>query len=226
MRNRIMTYAKWRILFLAIGLFTMQAAVAEDIDYSCIEETVKPKTRVTQNYQEFDLVLNNDCPGPVYWTMCIERMSPFNHRVLETLTPSGQLAKDKKTRVNLQMHQMEDKANKLAGYEEFYFTVTYGLDQGARPNCAALSCENAKKSVRSEIRSNLRSLQSAQDAADRKAAADCPKTGWSSGQQENCMAKVQKEAKEGLQVYQDRATELNEKLATIEPERCTVHTVQ
>ena len=209
-------------VFCLIFLWITSASAAET-DFTCIEENVLAKTMVTQRYREFDVTLKNDCPGPVNWTMCIEKMDPFTHRVTETLTPSGQIAKDKKFRINMQMQKQEDQKNKLSGYEEFYVNVVYDIDKALAPSCVARRCETEKRPVREQIRANLRQWQKAQDATSKKLSTECPKSGWSDAQREKCMTQIQKEAQPAIAEYEKKDRELKRQLAAIEPETCTIN---
>lgn len=214
------------LLVFLLGLQPFTATMAEDVDFSCMNQTVLSKTPVTERLREFDVMLENDCPGPVNWTMCIERMDPFTNRVSETLTPSGQIEKDKKFRINLQMQKMEDRQNGLSGYEEFYVNTVYAIDSASPPSCVARKCETDKKSVREKIRSNERARQKAEADVKRKMSRDCPKSGWSDAQQEKCMTQIQKEAKPGLDSYAETDQALRLELAEIAPDQCGIHSAE
>lgn len=211
------------ITIIGLSFLSVTSATAEETDFSCIDESVLAKTMVTQRYKEFDIILENDCPGPVNWSMCIEKMDPFTHRVTETLTPSGQIERDKKFRINMQMQKQEDERNKLSGYEEFYVNVVYSIDSALKPSCVARNCESKKKPVREQIRSNQRDWQKANDATNRKVSSECPRSGWSDAQQEKCMTRIQKEAQPMLTEFKEKDRELKIELAAINPETCEIH---
>ena len=214
------------LLILLLGLQPFTATMAEEVDFSCMTQTVLSKTPVTERAREFDVMLENECPGPVNWTMCIERMDPFTNRVSETLTPSGQIETDKKFRINLQMQKMEDRQNGLSGYEEFYVNTVYGIDSALPPSCVARKCETDKKSVREKIRANERARQKVQAEVNRKMSRDCPKSGWSDAQQEKCMTQIQKDAKPELESIAETGRELQIELAEINPEECAIHSAE
>jgi len=214
-------------LFFFSLLLPLTSALADETDFSCMQQKVLAKTMVTERLQEFDVVLENECPGPVNWTLCIERMDPFTNRVTETLTPSGRIEKDQKFRINLQMKKMEDERNKLTGYEEFYVNAAFGIDTVEPPRCIARQCESDKKSVREKIRANERARQKAEADMNRKMSTECPKkTGWSDAQQEKCLTRIQKEAKPELAAYAETDRTLKMELAEISPELCEVHSVE
>lgn len=206
-----------------LSLLPMGTATAEETDFSCIEERVLAKIMVTQRYREFDIILNSDCPGSVNWTMCIEKMDPFTHKVTETLTPSGTIEPDKKFRINMQMKKQEDQRNKLNGYEEFYVNMVYDINSMLAPSCVARSCESEKRPLREQIRANHRSLQKAQAAVDKEIKTECPQTGWSNSQQERCQSKIEKDSQASMKVLKDKDRELKSELASINPELCEVH---
>jgi len=207
-------------------LLPLSPVSAEETDFSCVQQQVRAKTMVTERLQEFDVILKNDCPGSVNWTLCIERMNPFTNRVTETLTPSGQLEKDKQFRINLQMKKMEDQQNKLSGYEEFYVNATFAIDTVEPPRCVARQCESDKKSVRDKIRANERARQKAEAEMNRKMDSECPQSGWSDAQQEKCMTRIQKEAKDKLDSYAETDRALRMELAEIAPDLCEIHSVE
>jgi hypothetical protein len=211
------------LLVFSLGLQPFTTTMAQEVDFSCMNQTVLSKTPVTERLREFDVMLENDCPGAVNWTMCIERMDPFTNRVSETLTPSGQIEKDKKFRINLQMQKMEDRQNELSGYEEFYVNTVYAIDSALPPSCVARKCEADKKSVREKIRANERARQKAQAEVNRKTSRDCPKSGWSDSQQEKCMTQIQKDAKPELDSIAETGRELKIELAEIAPDQCEIH---
>jgi len=214
------------LLALSTSLLAQSSAIAAEPDFTCMKQSVLAKAMVTQRHQEFDVILENDCPGSVNWSMCIERMDPFNNRVTETLTPSGEIAKDDKFRINLQMKRQEDRQAGLTGYDEFYVNVDYSIDTIPSPNCVARECENEKRAVREKIRSNERARQKAEDSMKRKMASECPKSGWADSQQEKCMTRVQKEAKAELDGYAETDRALQTELAEINPEKCDIHSVE
>jgi hypothetical protein len=88
-------------LLLCLGL--LPTARAAEVDLSCASHTALGKIQVAERYKEYDVVLHNRCPGPLYWSMCIERIDPQSHEIVEVHTPSGFLEAEQKSRVNLQL---------------------------------------------------------------------------------------------------------------------------
>ncbi len=84
---------------------------AEEVDLSCMKHRVRAKIAVSNRFREFDVLVENHCPGPVYWSMCIERMDPQTSKIMETLTPSSRVKVDKKTRVNLRMMRISEESD-------------------------------------------------------------------------------------------------------------------
>jgi hypothetical protein len=224
--NRIFVRASLNFV-VALSLLPAVSALANDSDPSaCIHQEVLPKTMVTQRHQEFDVVLESKCADPVKWTMCIERMDPFTNRVSETLTPSGEIEKGDKFRINLQMKKQEDRAMGLAGYDAFYLNVVYSTGAELPPSCVALECENEKRYVREKMRSNERARQRAEEALNRKMKSECPQSDWSAAQQEKCMSRIQKEGKPELEQLTQTDRELRLELSQINPEKCQLHSVE
>ena len=61
-------------LLLVPGKAELRAA---ETDFSCMSHEVRGKIQVAERYKEYDVIVQNRCPGPVYWSMCIERMDPL-----------------------------------------------------------------------------------------------------------------------------------------------------
>ena len=91
------------VLIFVLCLIYTTAAQAEEVDFSCMDYKVWGKGHVSANYQDYDIVIYNRCPGAVYWSMCIERLDPWTNKVVETHEPTGHVDADKKARVNLQL---------------------------------------------------------------------------------------------------------------------------
>lgn len=206
------------ILSFAVNVLSLQA---EEIDFSCLEETVLNKAQVSQSYQEFDIILKNHCPGTVQWAMCIERMNPFTNKILETLTPSGQILVDKKFRVNLQMKKQAHESEEA--FQEFYVNFAFNVNARAMVHCVATLCESKKQSLRSKQRANNKSRQTAMKALNSQLAKDCPKTGWDTGKETECEAGVRAENKSKIQQYAINDAAIREELAAIDPEQCVVY---
>jgi hypothetical protein len=89
-------FAFLTILFAVSVLVPVTLLQAEEVDFSCMNYLVKGKTQVSEHYKEFDIVLENRCPGTVYWSMCIERMDPWTNEIQVGLNPSGKIEMNKK----------------------------------------------------------------------------------------------------------------------------------
>ena len=133
-------------LLLFAPVSTLQAA---EIDFSCMSHRVWAKRHVSNQFRQFDVVLQNQCPGPVYWTMCIERIDAKTHSVWETLKPSGYVKPEKKARVNLQAKKNAGPSTFRRRFEEFYVNIGYSVDSAATADCTATQCEAQKKGLES-----------------------------------------------------------------------------
>jgi hypothetical protein len=199
-------------------------ALAEDVDLSCMSYSVLPKTQVSERYKEYDVVVLNECPGPVYWAMCIERLDPYSNRILEAHTPTGYTEAGQKVRVNLQMKKGPDAMDFQQRFQEFYASVDFSIDPSARAGCIARNCEAARRDLRRQIGANLQSWESAAVALDRKLAADCPESGWGKTEQvEQCEAAVRAEAQPRLDELAGKDAELREQLELTGPPGCRLY---
>ena len=209
------------VTILLIG--TVTPLRAEDLDFSCMKHRVLDKTQVSRNYKEFDVILQNQCPGAAYWSMCIERMNPWTIEILETLTPAGQIAKDKKIRVNLRMKNLVDEPNSRQTYEEFYLNIEYAINSDIRADCVASDCESKKRELRAEVRANEKALQKAHKDLAAQIASKCPDSGWGGTEQANCETAVRQDSQAGLDLLEQQRKEIDENLAAVEPEKCQVY---
>ncbi|MFC1689942.1 hypothetical protein ACFL07_09860, partial [Pseudomonadota bacterium] len=119
-----------------------------------MKSKVWPKSHLSNRYRGFDVVLQNQCPGPVYWSMCIERIDSQSNKVWETLKPVGYVEAEKKARVNLQTKKNQGKSDFRKRYEEFYVNIGYSIDSAASAECLAATCEAKKSDLRAAIRAN------------------------------------------------------------------------
>ena len=210
-------------LFSICLLGPVTPSMAEDIDFSCMKHRVRDKTQVSKSYREFDVLLENKCPGTAYWSMCIERMNPWTIEKLETLTPSGLIDKDKKTRVNLRMKNLFDEANSREAYEEFYLNIDFAINTAVEADCVASDCESKKRELRAEVRGNEKALQKANKDLTAQIAAKCPDSGWGGTEQVNCEAAVRQAGQATLEQLEQQRKEIDENLAAVEPEKCQVY---
>ena len=87
------------LVLLVSSLFaTVAWGQGESVDFSCMKVQVRPIIQVTDRHKEYDIVVRNKCPGGVYWSMCIERMDPWTHKVVEPHYPAGAVQAGKKAR--------------------------------------------------------------------------------------------------------------------------------
>lgn len=211
------------LVFLAVFSATIPVSFihAEEADFSCMEEQVLAKTQVSKNYREYDIVLRNRCSEPVYWSMCIERMNPWTNEIMETLTPSAWVDRDKKFRINLQMKkQMEDARE---SYQEFYVNLVFDLHSPPKVDCVAYPCETKKRGLRSELRSNSKALEKVRSAMKEQISAECVRTGWSRAEKESCQARVSAEYRPELSELGLKENAIQAKLSAIDPEICQIH---
>ena len=214
-------------LFVSLATIFLIGSVtplqAEALDFSCMKHRVLDKTQVSRNYKEFDVILQNQCPGAAYWSMCIERMNPWTIETLETLAPAGQIAKDKKIRVNLRMKNLVDEPNSRQTYEEFYLNIEYAVNSAVQAECVASDCESKKRELRAEVRANEKALQVAHKDLTAQIASKCPDSGWGGTEQDNCEATAREAGQATLEQLEQQRKEIDENLAAVEPEKCQVY---
>ena len=213
------------IVSLAL-IFSPDPAVplhAEDIDFSCMKQRVRGKTQVSKSFKEFDVILENRCPGRVYWSMCIERMNPWTIEKLETLSPSGQVEKDKKTRVNLRMKALSDDANSRQTFEEFYLNIDFAINSSVTAQCVASDCESKKREIRGKIKTNDKALKSTKEALTAKIASECPDSGWGGAKRLECETAIREASQAEMEQFEQQDKALKEQLAAVDPEKCQVY---
>jgi hypothetical protein len=205
----------------AVSLLAPMPADAEEVDLSCMSHRVVDKIQVAQRYKEYDVVVSNACIGPVYWSMCIERLDPQSQRVLEVHTPGGYVEAGSKTRVNLQMKQDVEQDLFRERFQEFYVNVAYAVDAPKRAACIAAECEADKRSLRSEFKANLGAWERAERDLQQRLAAECPETGWGKTEAvEQCQAAIRAAAEAELEQFATRDTELRVQIEAGELQRC------
>jgi hypothetical protein len=219
---------KFHLLLISLTalsvLATGPALLAQESDFSCMKDSVRNKTQVSRNYREYDIVLENQCSEPVYWSMCIERMNPWTNEIKETLTPSARVGSDKKFRINLQMkRQVEDTRE---DFEEFYVYLAYDLHSPPSVECVAYSCETKKRALRAKYRENEKALAKIRGSMAGQISKECVRTGWSDQEKQNCQARVSKDFRPSLSELGVIEISLKEQLAAIEPERCRIHPLE
>lgn len=212
------------ITFFSLILST-QLAVAQspEAGFSCMKEQVRPIIRVTDEHQEFDVVLRNQCPGAVYWAVCIERLDPWNFKVLETHQPVGYVEAEKKSRVNLHMKGTSGPAGEVDRAQAFYMSVAYSINGPASATCVAKSCEAKKTELRAAVYKNEGAWRQARNALQAKAETECPDNGWNRSDTDTCRQEIIDAAAERMAGYEAIDADLQDKLAAIEPDTCTVY---
>jgi hypothetical protein len=196
---------------------------AEEVDLSCMKHRVRAKIAVSNRFREFDVIVENQCPGPVYWSMCIERMDPQTSKILETLTPSGQVQVDKKTRVNLRMMRVSEESDPQLEFEDFYLDVGYALNPSLNSQCVASACEAKKGDLRKAFRANDKAIHKINAALTDRISTECPQSGWSGNDQAECEAEIRQAVQAELDEITNSQNELETQLAAVDPEVCQVY---
>jgi hypothetical protein len=203
-----------------IATFPVQAA---DVDFSCMSYKVWPKSHVSTQYTSYDIVIQNSCPGSVYWAMCIERLDPDTHKVVETHNPTGFVEAEKTARVNLNLFKKPGNDVFRNRFQEFYVDIGYTIDNLPKPVCYAKQCEAKKASLRAEIRTNETAWKKAEKALAAQVAKDCPNTGWDKESFEECSQKVRDSSTTDMDAFAAKDRELRDQMAAIDPDHCQVY---
>jgi len=214
------------ITFLIALLVALPAsAIAEAVDFSCMEEDVRSIIQVTDAHQEYDVRIFNRCPGAVYWAMCIERLDPWSHKVIETHTPSGYVEKDKRARVNLHLKNTPPAGGELADgrIQGVYVSYAYAIESAPRAACVASACEAKKRDLRAKASTNDKAWSQARQRLAARIESECPASGWGNTDNDACRERVRAASDEEFQVFRDTDAALQEQLAAIDPETCTVY---
>ena len=223
-RNTLSDLSVAAALTALIAAGSPQAATAAEVDLSCMSYEVRGKTQVSEKYKEYDVVVFNQCPGPVYWSMCIERLDPYSNRILEAHTPTGYVDADQKIRVNLQMKKGPDAMDFRQRFQEFYVAADFAIKPPARASCVARTCESARRDLRHQISANLQSWENAATALKRTLAAECPESGWGKTEEvEQCEAAILAEAQPRLDELERKDAELREQLSLTGPPGCQLY---
>ena len=222
MKNSYKTavYLTFFSLFLAAPT---ASAETPETGFSCMKEQVRPIIRVTDEHQEYDVVVRNQCPGAVYWAMCIERLDPWDFQVLETHQPVGYVEAEKRSRVNMHMKATSGPAGELDRAQAFYMNVAYSINGPATATCVARSCEAKKRELRTSVFKNEATWRQARASTQQKAEAECPDNGWNRSDTDTCRQAIYDAAAEKMAGYEAIDADLKEKLAAIDPETCTVY---
>jgi hypothetical protein len=199
------------------------AQTAGQVDLSCMSHMVRGKTPLTDRYKEYDVIVQNRCPGPVYWKMCIERLDPVSHKVVEVHTPAGYIEAEKKARVNVQMKPGPESMAFRKRYQSFYVDVGYAVNNAAVPTCIASTCEASKAPIHRQIDQNLAAWARAEAALEQRLAAECPETGWGRTEEvETCEAAIREASMEELEQLAAADAALREELQAAGPDYCVI----
>jgi len=205
-----------------LSLLPFNAARAAEIDFSCMSYKVWPKRHLSHRYREFDIVLQSSCPGPAYWSMCIERIDPDTNTVWETLAPSGYIEPEKKARVNIQTEKNDSATGFRQRYEEFYVNIGYAVDTAANAECFARQCESQKRDLRAAIKANEESWGKVERSLAARIADECPDAGWDTAARKECAVALRESNQKQMGGFSARDAELRAEMAAIDPDRCTV----
>ena len=211
-------------LAVLLCAFLAAPATAQEADLSCMSYRVLDKIQVAERYKEYDVIVENRCPGAVYWTMCIERLDARNQKILESHTPSGYVEKDQKSRVNLQMKKSGADEEFRQRFQEFYVNLGYGIERAAAAKCIAASCETQKRTARAEFRANLGAWVKAQTDLTARLEAECPESGWGVTEEvEICRSGIRETAQAELARFEQADTELRERIVSGDLAYCQVY---
>lgn len=217
-------YTTFLLLLVSMQALTpVMAAENDSIDFSCMKEQVRPIIQVTDRYQEFDVIVRNQCPGNAYWSMCIERLDPWTQKILENHTPTGYTEAEKRGRVNLQMKATHNAEIDVSRAQEFYVAIAYGIEKPQKAQCVARACEAKKTDLRTAVRKNTSAWHSALKALDAKILSECPDHGWNTPDTQACRDALAEAQKENLAMFEQKDQELREQMAAIDPETCMVY---
>lgn len=207
----------------AFFLLPAFSAYAEDVDFSCMSYRVWGKSHMSDQYKSYDIVVQNQCPGDVYWAMCIERMDPDTHKVVETHKPTGYVQEGKKARVNLNMRKHPDPDRFRNRFQEFYVDIGYAIDGAATPACMAAQCESRKTDLRKKISAHEKAWEKAERALAAQIKEACPDTGWDTVASKECEENLRAASQEEMEQFAAHDLELREQIAAIDPDMCQVH---
>jgi hypothetical protein len=211
------------VLVLGNCLVGAGLAQAAEVDFSCMSYKVWGKSHVSDQYTSYDIVIQNACPGSVYWAMCIERLDPDTHKVIETHNPTGYVDAENKARVNLNLYKKTGKDLFRNRFQEFYVDIGYSIDSLPVPNCYASQCETKKSDLRQKIKSNEAAWKIADKALAAKIKADCPDTGWDTASFESCSSEVKAANSAEMEAFEMKDQELRDQMAAVDPDHCTVY---
>jgi len=200
------------------------AAADPEVDFSCVRQMVRSMPQLSDRYIEYDVVLHNQCPGSAYWSLCIERVDPLSHAVVETHTPAGFIEAGAKSRVNLQLRKGPEAMDFRRRFQELYVGRGFALEPPARAACAAARCEPAKSELRRQIGANLDAWRAAERSLTDRLAQDCPATAWGkTPESEECEARVRAETRAQIQAFEEQDQRLMTEMRAAGGPGCEVY---
>ena len=221
MKKQTRTYFS-RILALVLFALPIQASLAEEVDFSCMEFKVWEKSHLSTQYRDHDIVLQNNCPGAVYWSMCIERVDPWSSKILETHQPTGHIEKEQKSRVNLHLQRSKNRENFRNRYQEYYVSFGYGITSTNAASCVAKGCEQKKSALRNQVRANETAWEQKEKSITAQIGKECPNSGWDEATRQECATNIRQANRADLGDFSAKNRELREQMAAIDPEQCKV----
>jgi hypothetical protein len=210
------------VFFYLASPLPVTAAESGAVDFSCMRDSVRGKIQVSDRYKEYDVVLDNRCPGGAYWKMCIERIDPWSRKIVEVHNPAGYIETDRRSRVNMQMKIGPDDRFRNR-FQQFYVNVAYAIDAAADVSCVARQCEAQNKPLIDRMAENDRAIQRAEQELAARIEAECPDTGWDGAVRENCEAEIRKASQESFDLLEATDQQLREQLVNATPAYCQLH---
>lgn len=217
---KTVSYAK---VLATLVAFIPLSTMAAEVNFACMKEQVRPIIQVTDQHQEFDVVIRNQCPGSAYWSVCIERMDPWTHEVVETHTPSGYVEAEKRARVNVQMKTTPSPDGDENRAQAFYVSHAYAINEPTKAACVARQCEAKKKDLRAKATQNSKAWSRAKRELAATIEAECPDNGWTRSDADACRKNIEEGAAEQMAAYAATDADLRKQLDAIDPDTCTVY---
>ena len=211
------------ILVLSAFLAGASPVQAAEVDFSCMTYKVWGKSHVSDQFKSYDIVLQNSCPGAVFWVMCIERLDLDSHKVVETHNPTGHVEADKKARVNLNLYRKPENTEFRNRFQEFYVDISYSIESLQAPKCYATQCEAKKSTLRAEIRANESAWEKAEKALAARITAECPDSGWDQATFAECQSNVRAGNEAEMEEFPLKDQELRDQMAAIDPDTCQIY---
>ena len=167
-------------IFAGVSPIPASISLADEPDLSCVDQDLRERIQLSQQYREYDIVIRNACAGAVFWAMCIQPFDPWTYAITGEHTPSGQVAAGDTARVNLMMQQRRAPDSAESKYESFYLNLGYGVSSVPRVECVARECEQKKAGWRAERAGHENSWRTTTEQLDQEVARQCRRQeqGW------------------------------------------------